>query len=181
MLFSWTCWETLHYITARGWHSHFSAWCAITLHFSGALQPTLQVSGYELAHSVTLKKSWYTFDFLRLCNGHCICQFSWQSEGFATQKHDGSSNIYCCIAEKVVVWILSHAETFIGLMSMSNLMCCTFVSFYTLHYQNPEFFLGYRIWHTAVINWIWDDTPPPFSIFSFQEGTYMEHTYLCQQ
>ena len=85
-------------------------WC-VTVYL-----PTLKVSGYELAHSVTPKKSWYkTFDFLRLCNGHCVCQLSWWCEGFATQKHYGSSSCYSCIVEEVVVWVLSHTETFIML------------------------------------------------------------------
>jgi hypothetical protein len=111
----------------------------------------------------------------KVCNWHCICQFSWQSEGFATQKHDGSSNSYFFIAKEVVVWVLSHTETFIALrctdayVKLDVLHLC--VPYYILHYQNPEFFLGYCIWHTAVINWIWDD-PPPFS------GRHLYETYL---
>lgn len=85
-------------------------WC-VTVYL-----PTLQVSGYELAHSVTPKKSLHkTFDFLRLCNGHCIYHLSWQYEGSATEKHDDRSNSYSCIAAEVVVWVLSHTETFVVL------------------------------------------------------------------
>ena len=43
MLLSWTCWEPLCYLTARGWLSHFTAWCATTLHFCGVLQSTCQL------------------------------------------------------------------------------------------------------------------------------------------
>lgn len=156
------------FFSMESYHSAL-LWC-VTVYL-----PTLQASRYELAHSVTSKKSWYkTFDFLRLCNGHGICQFSWQSEGFATQKHDGSSNSYSCIAEKVVVWVLSHTETFIALHWI-DAVCQTWcvaplchIMYYITRAQNSFSDTVFCI----LLRW---PPSPPFSIFSFQEGTYMEH------
>lgn len=186
VLFSWTCWETLCYVNCK--MLAFSFFGMVRHHISfvwcvTAYMPTFQVNGwYDLAHSVTPKKSWLIlFFWMRLCNGHCICQMSWQSEGFATQKHDGSSNSYSCIAEKDVVRVLSHTKTYVVLHWTDSFVkldvdLCVIIYYITRTQSSfSDTVLGILLWLPEY------EMPPPPSIFSFQDGTYMEHIYLCEQ
>jgi hypothetical protein len=115
---------------------------------------------------------------LRLFNGHCISQSSWQSEGFATPKtwwQQQQLLLHCwvgCGLSSVMYWNMCSVALD---WSICQTWCVASLC-HILHYQNPEFFLGFCFWDNTLIN-CKSGAPPPLLNLHFSER-YLYWTYL---